>query len=130
MKIKLMVLVGAFVFSGLFSIPGSASALVKCPDGTVRKGEEVNSLAECNVPEKDEGKVMNTVNAILTTITGLVGVAAVFMMIIGGISYVTSQGDTVKTKKAQNTILYGVVGLVISILSYAIVNFVLTNVFG
>ena len=47
------------------------------------------------------------------------------MIIIGGIHYATSQGDAAKVKKGKDTILYGIIGLVIAILAYAIVNFVL-----
>ena len=46
-----------------------------------------------------------------------------------GISFATSQGDSGKVAKARNTILYGVVGLVVALLAFAIVNFVLSSVF-
>ena len=52
------------------------------------------------------------------------------MIVMGGISFATSQGDASKTTKARNTILYGVVGLVVALLAFAIVNFVLGAVFG
>ena len=47
------------------------------------------------------------------------------MIILGGISYATSQGDPGKVKKGKDTILYGIIGLVVALLAYAIVNFVL-----
>ena len=52
------------------------------------------------------------------------------MVILGGIQYSTSQGDAGKVKKAKDTIMYGIIGLVVAILAFAIVNFVLQNVFG
>lgn len=55
---------------------------------------------------------------------GLVAVIAVIMIIIGGISYVTSSGDASKAKKARDTIIYGLIGLAIAILAFAIVAFV------
>lgn len=70
-----------------------------------------------------KGAVTKIINAIL----GVVGLLAVVMVIIGGINFITSQGDTGKVTKARNTILYGVIGMVIAILAYAIVNFVITN---
>ena len=57
----------------------------------------------------------------------MVGVIAVIMVIIGGINYTTSQGDPEKIKKAKNTILYGIIGLIISLLAFAIVSFVLNE---
>lgn len=72
----------------------------------------------------------DTVKAVINTIIGIIGMLAVIMIIIGGINFVTSQGDAAKVTKARNTILYGVVGLIVSLLAFAIVNFVLTNVFS
>lgn len=74
--------------------------------------------------------LMGTLTTIINVIVGMVGFVAVAMIVMGGISYATSQGDAAKTKKAMNTILYGVVGLVVALLAFAIVNFVLVNVFG
>ena len=47
---------------------------------------------------------------------------------IGGVGYMTSSGDAGKVKKAKDTILYGVIGLVIVALSFAIVNFVISSI--
>ncbi|HMH70200.1 MAG TPA: hypothetical protein VK502_02280 [Candidatus Saccharimonadales bacterium] len=54
----------------------------------------------------------------------LLGAIAVIMIVIGGIRYTTSNGDSSSTKGAKDTILYAVVGLIIAMLAYAIVNFV------
>lgn len=56
-----------------------------------------------------------------------VGVVSVIMIIYGGIQYTTSAGDSGKVTSAKNTILYAIVGLIVSILAYAIVNFVTTT---
>ena len=49
------------------------------------------------------------------------------MLIIGGIRYVTSGGDAKKVTDAKNTVLYAIIGLIISVLAYAIVNFVMST---
>ena len=49
------------------------------------------------------------------------------MLIWGGILYTTSSGDSNKVTTAKNTIMYAVIGLVVAIFAYAIVNFVLTT---
>ena len=69
-------------------------------------------------------KVKNAVNVII----GLIGIVAVVMIIFGGFQYATSAGDTSKVTKAKNTVVYGVVGLVVAVLAFAIVNFVINNV--
>ena len=67
---------------------------------------------------------------IITAITMVIGTVSVIMIILGGISYATSQGDAAKVKKGKDTILYGIIGLVIALLAYAIVAFVLGAIAG
>ncbi|MBQ9684131.1 hypothetical protein IJV57_01485 [Candidatus Saccharibacteria bacterium] len=77
-------------------------------------------------PDSCNGDDLNDmVKVIINTIIFVVGMVAVIMVILGGVSYATSQGDTTKVKKGKDTILYGIIGLVIAILAYAIVNFIL-----
>ncbi len=70
--------------------------------------------------------IINIINAII----GVLGLVAVIVIIIGGVQYMTSSGDAGKVKKAKDTILYGVLGLVIVVLAFAIVNFVISNIIG
>lgn len=74
------------------------------------------------------GDLTELIKNIINIVLGVVGIIAVVMMIMGGISFITSQGDAGKVTKARNTILYGVVGLIVALLAFAIVNFVLTNI--
>ena len=65
---------------------------------------------------------------VINTILYIVGIIAVISIILGGINYITSNGDASKIASAKNTIMYSVVGLIVAIMSFAIVNFVVTNV--
>jgi multisubunit Na+/H+ antiporter MnhB subunit len=58
----------------------------------------------------------------------VLGLVAVFVIVLGGVQFVTASGDPTKVKKAKDAILYGVIGLVIAILAYPIVNFVLSSI--
>ena len=62
---------------------------------------------------------------ITNTILAAVGLIAVIMLIFGGVRYIISGGDQKKVTDAKNTILYAIIGLIIALLAYAIVNFVL-----
>jgi hypothetical protein len=55
----------------------------------------------------------------------IIGAVAVLMLIYGGIRYTVSGGDSKNVTAAKNTILYAIVGIVVAILAYAIVNFVI-----
>lgn len=78
----------------------------------------------------DDRDLMSILNLIINVALGVIGFTAVVMIIMGGVQYTTSSGDAAKVTKAKNTIMYGVVGLVIALLAFAIVNFILTNVFN
>jgi len=77
----------------------------------------------------DQATTLFGSTGIFTTISNvmlfLVGAISVVMVVIGGMRYVISGGNTANVGAAKNTILYAIVGLVISILAYAVVNFVI-----
>ncbi len=70
-------------------------------------------------------------NGVFKTITNvllfLIGAVSVIMLIYGGIRYTVSGGDSTSVTAAKNTILYAVVGIVIAILAFAVVNFVIDS---
>ena len=70
------------------------------------------------------------IKTIVNTLIFVIGIVAVIMIILGGITYATSQGDPAKVKKGKDTVLYGIIGLIIALLAYAIVNFVLNAMNG
>ena len=84
-----------------------------------------------NVNNVNNGSGAELSNAVINIINGVIavlGLVAVVIIIIGGVQYMTSSGDAGKVKKAKDTILYGIIGLVVCILAFAIVNFVITNI--
>ena len=98
-------------------LPGNVSAL------TLQEGAE---MARCDGCPADLFGDTGVFRQVTNTILYIVGVVAVIMLIIGGIRYVISGGDSKKVTDAKNTVLYAIIGLVICILSYAIVNFVIS----
>ncbi|MBR6134248.1 hypothetical protein IKQ38_02085 [Candidatus Saccharibacteria bacterium] len=82
---------------------------------------QINSAGADTGAETD---VTNTVGTALNVVFGIVAIIAVVMIVIGGISYATSQGDPGKVSKGKSTIIYGIIGMLISLLAFAIVNFV------
>lgn len=61
---------------------------------------------------------------ILKIVVFAAGTATVVMVVVGGLEYVMSTGDSNKVNTAKNTILYALVGLVITIFAEAILKFV------
>ena len=54
----------------------------------------------------------------------IIGAIAVIMLIIGGLRYVLSSGNSSAVEGAKNTILYAIIGIVVASLAFAAVNFV------
>lgn len=65
---------------------------------------------------------------ILSLVFITIGAIAVMMVVIGGLKYASSQGDPQAVSKAKNTIIYAIVGLVVSIFSLTIVSFTVGRV--
>ncbi|MBR2839977.1 hypothetical protein IKE82_01445 [Candidatus Saccharibacteria bacterium] len=72
--------------------------------------------------------LVDSVTGIINAVVGVLGLVCVVVMIIGGVNYMTSSGDAGKVKKAKDTILYGLIGLVVCVLAFALVNFVIKNI--
>lgn len=62
------------------------------------------------------------VTNVISWILWFLGALAVVFVIYGGILYITSGGDAEKTKKARDTLLYAIIGVIIIILAIAIVR--------
>lgn len=106
---------------GLFAtvaVAGPVSAL------SLQDGAQAAQCDGC--PENlfgDTGVFRQITNVILY----IAGIVVVVMLIIGGIRYVVSGGDSKKVTDAKNTVLYAIIGLVICFLAFAIVNFVISS---
>lgn len=122
------------VYSLLFITCLVLASLVKpvsaftCPDKTVRQGESVSALSECNV-EKTEGEksLMSNVSMLINVFASVMGFLAVGMIIYGGFMLLTAQGDPAKIKRGKDVVTYSIIGVILVMLAYAIVNFVMNS---
>ena len=92
------------------------------------------SFLDFAVTKIDAGKDIKnlptpTSNEILTNVLGTVywtaGVVAVIIIIIAGIFYATSDGDSSKVKRAKDAIVYAIAGLVIVLMAFLITQFII-----
>ena len=77
----------------------------------------------------NHGQLETSLVAIINIIIYLAGIAAIIIIIIGGFKYVLSQGNDSAVASAKNTILYAVIGLIITILAYAFVHWLVVTRF-
>lgn len=112
------VIFGVVALAGITATASNAFAL------SVQEGAEMARCDGC--PDElfgDAGVFRQVTNIILY----IVGIIAVIMLIIGGIKYVVSGGDSKKVTDAKNTILYAIIGLAVCFFAFAIVNFVINS---
>lgn len=74
-----------------------------------------------NLVNGDSSIIKRAINIMLFA----VGVLSVVMLIFGGFRYVISGGKKESVTNAKNTILYAIVGLLVAVFAYAIINFIL-----
>jgi len=89
---------------------------------TILTGAGAACGSSCGNPDVN-GLFKNAANIL----TFLIGAISVLMVMWGGFQYTISRGDSAKVKGAKDTILYAVVGVVVSIVAYAIIKFVATT---
>jgi hypothetical protein len=71
--------------------------------------------------------VEQIIGGIVNVLIWVAGIASVIVIIVSGIMYITSGGNEKSVTNAKNALLYAIIGLVISIAAFAIVNFVLKS---
>ncbi len=128
-KILASVLVVVATVIGGFGLmmPVAAEIGDICEDGNGIP-ENLKEAAGCTL--EDDDTAMPVVVGLIDVALSLVGLIAVGMIVYGAITYVISTGDAVKLNRAKNAILYGVIGLVVALLAYAIVTFVSQSIWG
>lgn len=73
-------------------------------------------------------QVTKALSAAVSLLSVIAGLVAVVMVIIAGLKFVTSGGDTNKVASAKSSIIYAIIGLVVVALSQMLVHFVFNQV--
>jgi len=76
------------------------------------------------------GDLKQIISNIINVFLGFLGILATIIILYGGFIWMTAKGNTEQVEKAKKTIINGVIGLVIIMLSYAIASFVLRSLIG
>lgn len=70
------------------------------------------------------------IQGILSTTFLVIGGLSILFLIIGAIGYIISNGDQGKIKQAKNTLLYAIIGIIVSTMAFAIVQFAVGVISG
>lgn len=105
-----------------------AATYAACPGGSPAEQIQCGSNEVGGNNAGNQRNLTDIVKTVINVLLFVIGAVAVIMIIIGAFRYVISGGDSSSVAAAKNTILYAVIGLVIAILAFAIVNFVVTSI--
>lgn len=120
-KNKLLIAVAGFVSVFALTLAPVAGTVVHAQsEGQAQQGVNLTGGGGKTV----EGLVKSVINIL----SWVIGVASVIMIIVGGLRYVTSAGDSGSVSSAKNTIMYALVGLVVALFAQAMVQYVLGKV--
>ena len=81
----------------------------------------------CGKVDQGNTAVTNLIKTVIDLASMIVGAVSVIMIIVGGLRYITSAGDSSKVSSAKSTILYAIVGLVIVVFAQTIVKYVINK---
>jgi heme/copper-type cytochrome/quinol oxidase subunit 2 len=102
----------------------SGTNLAACSACLAEDGAEWNAAGGPCTRPNGQGDATSIVQTIINVMLFIVGILSVIMIIFSGIRYITSAGDKSKTESAKNTLVYAVVGLVVAIVAFALVQWV------
>ena len=119
------IVIAAVLAVAFISVSLAPSALAaNCMSG----GVDITSGKDCAKGTGVQENLFTGTDPLFQTVTNvllfLIGAVSVIMLIVGGLRYVLSNGDSSAVTSAKNTILYAVIGIIVALLAYAIVNFV------
>ena len=101
---------------------GNSQALCEGSGGTWKADTKAPSGGTCT--STDKRTVLGTIQQATDVLLYITSAISVLMIIIGGLRYTTSGGDQAGMTGAKNTIMYSLIGLIVSIMAYAIVHFI------
>ena len=120
-----LLMVPALALGSAAFVPTSAFA-ADCSDT-----DSISGGLDCANPGTKETCLFTTdtctgyFTTIVNTALFIIGALSVVMLIYGGIRYTISMGDAKNVEAAKNTIMYAIIGIVVAMLAFAIVNFVI-----
>ena len=123
MKIFTKILAAGILMIGLLGVFTPVVSAANGIDICSKENENDNSVY-CQNKDSGGAQVGGIIKTIVEVLLMAVGAISIIMIVIGGILFALSSGDAQKAAKARSTILYAVVGLIVSVFASAIVNFV------
>jgi hypothetical protein len=128
---KLKIAIVSLISIALFAVPVMVPAMAHADtiqNGLCGGASLSTTPADCaSSTTGSTSKIQGIITTTITIFSWVVGIASVIMIIIGGMRYIISGGESGNVQGAKNTILYSIIGLVVVALAQFIVQFVLNK---
>lgn len=115
-------------FSLVLSLSSQLSLASETGDAVCETVGRINANSGCQSDASSNANVSRVIHGGLNLLSFVAGALAVFMLILGGVKYITSRGDSAGVSSAKGYIIYALIGVVIVALSQTIAYFVIDAV--
>jgi hypothetical protein len=126
-KITLVIIASALMLVAVQAPLASAQGAFGGSKQQACQGANLSNDTNCHTAESTS-KIESAISFIVNLLTIIVGIVAVIIIIVNGLKFITSNGDSNSISSARQGIIYALVGLVIAALAQVIVRFVLSQV--
>jgi cytochrome bd-type quinol oxidase subunit 2 len=128
-RIKNLIVALAIALSGgMVLVPAVVSAADDLKGDACQGINSLNGSNSANCDAKASDKIGAAIKSIIQILSFIVGIAAVIMVIIGGLKFITANGDSGAIASARSTIIYALIGLVVVAIAQVLVHFVIRTV--
>lgn len=124
LKLVITLLLLLFMLGGQAAVPAGAFA---CGDGGGSSKDQVLHGVDQTGTDCSGSGVITAIKAAVTVLSIIIGAAAVIMIIISGLKYITSGGDSGKVSSAKSTLTYALIGVIIAAMAQLLVHIALYN---
>lgn len=129
-KIALLITTSLAVFMPLVALPISVHAAPTASSVALCEGANDGTNNTSCTDDTSGTAVSGVVKVAIRIFQSIIGIISVFTMLTGGLNYITSGGDSAKTKSARERIIYAVIGLVVVAIAEILVQFALNRSYG
>lgn len=121
MALIVLALTPAFAFAGT-----GYAATDNCGDENSAKAKVNEGIGQTG-NNCDDKAVTSSIQGIIKIISYIAGIVAIIMVIVSGLRFMTSGGDSGKVASARNALIYALIGVAVVVLAQFMVHFVFTE---
>lgn len=108
--------------------PGDIIPLCDAGNNSGTDASETVVCQDVNEQDSETNPIIGVIRSAVTIVSYVTGVAAIILIIVSAIRFITSGGDSGKIAQAKSALVYALIGIAITVLAQAIISFVLNKV--